>query len=152
MNRVMNPNLASMNLSLSISMIWVMVAEWIMKIAERVDGVFSSPDLIGGCWRWWTRNFVMVLLIAIWSSRKVIHLRRRCWRRVVRVPGTVAAHIVRPYCALSKPSAAPDDVCANGKSRFFLISSQSAPDRSLCTPSCKSHLKNKVSLLSRIRC
>jgi len=28
----------------------MVVVEWMMKIAEKIDGVFSSPDLIGGCW------------------------------------------------------------------------------------------------------
>jgi len=47
MKRVMNINLTSMNLSLSMQ--GVMMVEWMMKIAEKIDGLFSSPDLIGGC-------------------------------------------------------------------------------------------------------
>ena len=43
----MNPNLTSVNLSLSMQR--VMMVEWTMKITEKIDGLFSSPDLNGGC-------------------------------------------------------------------------------------------------------
>ena len=44
----MNPNFTSVNLSLSMQ--GVIMVVWMMKIAEKIDRLLSSPDLYGGCY------------------------------------------------------------------------------------------------------